>query len=200
MTATPAEVREAAMRLLREHGPLTTSTLTGMMNRQGVEADSGKVSALLTAEVMDGTVRAEAAGGKGGRGPLWRLTARQVLCWDRPPQEALYEEWARYQADGAPPGTYSPNMTDEWKARWKARMLGRRGGELRTEVRKSTTIGPGGSVQVKLVITEEGQVTMSMNGAASFSAGEFRDMGLAVAEAITAMAEHRAGTRRKAGQ
>lgn len=114
-----------------------------------------------------------------------------VLDWGKPPQAQPHEEWAAYEADGAPPGTYQPNMDDAWKERWKAKLLGQRSDELRVEIRKSTSVSRAGSVQVKIIVFEDGSVLMSMNGTASLSADDFTSMYLAVGEARLAMSAWR---------
>jgi hypothetical protein len=114
-----------------------------------------------------------------------------VLEWGNAPRAEPYEQWAAYQADSAPPGTYMPNMDDDWKARWKAVMAGQRSGPLRVEVRKTTSITRGSSVQVLLIAYEDGDVELSMNGRAGFSAQDFARLHVAVAEARQAMASWR---------
>lgn len=111
----------------------------------------------------------------------------KVLTWEMPPRAVPVEEWKAYEADGAPPGTYQPNMNREWQERWKAKMAGQRGDELRVEIRKSTSVSRAGSVQVKIIAYEDGSVNMSMNGTASLSADDFTNMYLAVGEARLAM-------------
>lgn len=82
-------------------------------------------------------------------------------------------------------------MGDEWKARWKAVLRGQRGGQLRVETRTSVAIRHAGSVQVKIIVVEDGAVTMSMNGTAEFTPAEFTELGTAVGEAKDAMRLHR---------
>jgi hypothetical protein len=115
-----------------------------------------------------------------------------VLCWDRPPKAESYEEWAKYQADSAPPGTYAPNMAGEWMTRWKAKLAGQRSDQLRVEVRKSVGVRHAGSVQVLVAAYENGIVAMSMNGTAEFSADDFAALTAAVDEARQAMHDYRA--------
>lgn len=115
-----------------------------------------------------------------------------VLEWGTAPKAEPYEQWARYQADDAPPGTYAPNMDDDWKSRWKARMAGQKSGALRVEVRKTTSITRGSSVQVLVIVHEDGSVQMSMNGTAEITAADLTDMYLGVAEARQAMTTWRA--------
>lgn len=187
-------VRARLFEALAEGGLMTTSEVTSVLQRAGVDVDSGRVHALLTSEALRGTVTAGTRDVAGiARVAVWRLAARPVLCWEKPEKAESYEAWARYQAECAPPGTYVPNMSDAWKARWKARMLGQRSGDLRVEVRKSTGIYRGGSVQVKLVAGDDGTVTMSMNGTAELTRQEFTELGAAVAEARAAMEAWRAG-------
>lgn len=115
-----------------------------------------------------------------------------VLTWERPPKAETYEDWAAWQADSAPPGTWVPNMDDAWKLKWKAKMAGQRSGDLRVEIRKSTGVRHAGSVQVLIIVSEEGTVTVSMNGAAGFSGEDWQQMYSAVAEARRAITRFRA--------
>lgn len=112
-----------------------------------------------------------------------------LLTWDKPPPAEPYEEYAKYQSDDCPPGNYAPNMDDEWKRRWKAKMLGQRShdlGALRVEVRK-TVFGVYAYAQVLLIVGADGSVLQSMNGKAGFSAAEWAELHVAVAEALTVM-------------
>lgn len=121
---------------------------------------------------------------------LWVTGPPQLLVWDKPPQAGPYEQWASCQADSAPPGTYQPNMSPAWMARWKATMRGQRSEDLmedlRVEIRKSVASGHH-SAQAKIVVCLSGEVLMSMNGTAEFTAQEFAELPLAVAEAREAM-------------
>lgn len=115
-----------------------------------------------------------------------------VLTWEKAPKALPAEEWMGYQADGAPPGTYQPNMDDDWKLRWKAKMAGQRGGSLRVEIRKSTQVCHAGSVQVLIIVHEDGGVVMSMNGTAGFSPQDWQRLFNAVGEARRAIERFRA--------
>jgi hypothetical protein len=129
------------------------------------------------------------------RAGRWVTGSAQLLAWDKPPLAQPYEEWASYQADSAPPGTYQPNMSPAWMDRWKAKMCGQRSGDfaehLRVEIRRNIGGGVhgyiGGGVQVKVVAYLSGEVTMSMNGTAEMTAQEFAELPLAVAEAREVM-------------
>lgn len=126
-----------------------------------------------------------------GHSLSWSLVPLQVLCWDKAPKAQDPAERAQWWGGGIP-GAYAPNMDEQWMARWKARLAGQRGHELRVEVRKTTCITRGSSVQVLLVAWEDGQVGMSMNGTAEFSPQDWADMQAAVGEARAAMAAWRA--------
>lgn len=115
------------------------------------------------------------------------MTGAGVLTWNRPRRAVPHEEWASYQADSAPPGTYQPNMDDEAKLAWKAKLLGQRSDKLRVEIRKSTDVSHAGSVQLVLVVFEDGSVVMSANGRAGFSSSEWWELTTAVGEARSAM-------------
>jgi hypothetical protein len=108
-----------------------------------------------------------------------------ILRWDKPPPELPYEQWAAYQADSTPPGTYQPNMSPEWMGRWKAKMAGQRSknlSELQVVIRKTA-----GGVQVKIIVFHSGEMSMSMNGTAQFYETEVAELPLVVDEARQAM-------------
>lgn len=132
--------------------------------------------------------------------PRWRLAWQPmddsqvpdpVLVWGKPPKAESYEDWAAYQADSAPPGTYIPNMPDNWKRAWKATMRGQRSGDLHVEIRKSVQIRHAGSVQVKIVVYEIGDVLVSANGVAGFTSAGWAALQQAVSEAHAAMRVYR---------
>ena len=114
-----------------------------------------------------------------------------VLEWGKAPKAEPPGDRAQWYGGGIP-GAYAPNMDDGWQARWKARMAGQRTGSLRVEVRKTTRIARGSSVQVLLIVHEDGSVQMSMNGTAGFTALDFARLHVAAAEARQAMATWRA--------
>lgn len=189
VTELDGKIRE----ILAVRGPLTTGQVLAAMNEEGIAVTAEQLIALLKTgsaagaiEVVQGVRTATFPVGY----PRWQIASGQapgVLAWGKPPQAESYEQWASYQADSAPPGTYTPNMPDDWKRRWKAKMLGQRSGDLRVEVRKSTGVRHAGSVQVLVVAHENGDVLMSMNGQAGFTAETFAELHQAVEEARTAM-------------
>lgn len=125
----------------------------------------------------------------------WRPGAyAPLLEWGDAPRAETPEERAKYWGGGVP-GAYAPNMDADWMARWKARMPGmtKAGSRpLRVEIRKTTCITRGSSVQVLLIVHEDGEVQLSMNGTAGFTAEGFAQMTRAVQEARAAMAAWRA--------
>lgn len=184
-------VRERALAILAAEGPMTTAELLGSLLRGGLEADSGQVHALLTAEALAGVVKVGSREEDGARVPMWRLARHSLLAWERPPRAEDAAVRAEYWGGGIP-GAYAPNMSREWMSRWKAVMEGTRKPPLRVTIRKSTGITRGSSCQVKVIAAEDGLVTMSMNGTATFGAGEWAELFQAVAEARAAMARNQA--------
>lgn len=63
-----------------------------------------------------------------------------VLSWDKPEKVVSTEEWASWQADSAPPGTYVPNMSKEDMRKWKAKRVGFKSGHPQIEIRKDSTV------------------------------------------------------------
>ena len=113
-----------------------------------------------------------------------------ILSWDKPEKVMTTEEWQAISADSAPPGVYTPNMSEEDMRKWKARYVS--GRNPRVEIRK-TVIGPErlpdsgryttqGYAQL-LVIVEQTTVRVSANGTADFEGWEFDQLHEAVAEA-----------------
>jgi hypothetical protein len=105
-----------------------------------------------------------------------------ILDWSKPGKAMTTEEWQAISADSAPPGVYTPNMSREDMAKWKARHVG--GRNPRVEIRKTTRNG----TQILMTVTL-GTVAMSMNGRAELSAGEFGEMHKAAGEARAVLAQ-----------
>jgi len=113
------------------------------------------------------------------------------LCWDKPKKVRTTEEHNNtFVADGAPPGTFVPNMSEDDKRKWKAKLI--RGADPRVEIRKTTDGKRRGSeqyghyAQVLLVIREDGTVVFSANGKAELSVNELI---FAIAEASDVLAD-----------
>lgn len=60
--------------------------------------------------------------------------------WDKPKRVMSKEDWAENQADGAPPGTFMPNMSAEDVAKWKAKLVGHKTSYPQVEIRKDSTV------------------------------------------------------------
>ena len=58
-----------------------------------------------------------------------------VLSFVKPERAKSIEDWKSLQADGAPPGTYVPNMTKEDRLKWKATVVGTKSGNHQIEIR-----------------------------------------------------------------
>lgn len=59
----------------------------------------------------------------------------KVLYWEKIPKAMATEEWMKISADGAPPGVYRPNMSEEDMLKWKAKII--LGDDPRVEIRKT---------------------------------------------------------------
>lgn len=82
-----------------------------------------------------------------------------ILCWDKPEKIMTKEQYKNsYIADGAPPGVYASNMSDENKLKWKAKYIS--GANERVEIRKTTVNG----VQMVIIVWEAGDMKLSANG------------------------------------
>ncbi len=105
------------------------------------------------------------------------------------------ESWKSISADGAPPGTYTPNMSREDAAKWNAKLCGHRSGHPQVEIRSSR----GGSQLLVIVSleanikyqgrTSQCNVRMSANGPLHFSFDDWQNLNLAIEEAKEKLAE-----------
>jgi len=100
-----------------------------------------------------------------------------ILDWSEPKKARPTKEHNEtFVADGAPPGTYVPNMSNEDKAKWRAKLIG--GKDPRVEIRKTVTGIARGSekqgpyAQVKLVVRPDKSVRFSANGKAELDGVE----------------------------
>jgi len=112
-----------------------------------------------------------------------------LLSWDKPKKARTTEKHNNtFVADGAPPGTYVPNMSDEDVHKWKAKLIG--GKDQRVEVRVTVNGKPRGSdkwgpsAAVLLVVRPEGTVVFSANGKAELDIDKLTQ---AIAEAKKAL-------------
>jgi hypothetical protein len=120
-----------------------------------------------------------------------------VLDWNKPERAMPVEQWQAISADGAPPGVWTPNMSDQDRERWKAKLVGVRKGEPQVEIRKST---PGGQMVIIVGLraytfkhyspdargyanTQGKNLHISHSGPAIMTFADFEQLAQAVAEA-----------------
>ena len=103
-----------------------------------------------------------------------------ILYWDKPSKVMSNEQWRSIVADCAPPGVYTPNMSQKDELRWKAKFTGERKAaeDKCVEIRKTTDNG----VQMLIRVYHD-SVNFSLNGTAELSSAQFEEMQQAVAEA-----------------
>lgn len=114
-----------------------------------------------------------------------------ILFWGKPPKKRTTEEWQNhYQADGAPPGCYVPNMEKEYAERWRAKIVGTRSGNPQIEIRRQkhanmviVVAGPKGYKAKYGFIEQPHAVQVSMNSPEVFTPTEFNEFFIAVKEA-----------------
>lgn len=64
-----------------------------------------------------------------------------VLMWDKPKKARSAEKHAdMYSADGAPPGCYAPNMSEEDTMRWKAKFVNLKTDYPQVELRRNGVV------------------------------------------------------------
>lgn len=99
-----------------------------------------------------------------------------MLIWEKPKKlKTTQEHNDTYGADGAPPGAYVPNMSNEDKLKWKAKRI--TGKDYRVEIRK-TIIGT-----QMVVIVRPDSIKISANGPINMSHIEFNEFNVAIKEA-----------------
>ena len=105
--------------------------------------------------------------------------ARVILDWSKQPKKMSTREWMSISADCAPPGVYTPNMSDEDARKWRAKKIG--GADPRVEIR--TLRG-----SQMLIIVRPSQVRISMNGPVELDGDAWTDFKYAVEEAQAVLA------------
>lgn len=116
-----------------------------------------------------------------------------VLYWEKPERIMSVEDWKQISADGAPPGVYTPNMSEEDKLKWKATLVGKTTENPRVEIRKTFRWHNGKKypdsenhyAQTLIVVhkNEKPFVLMSSNGKIAASIQEIEYMHTAIKEA-----------------
>lgn len=62
-----------------------------------------------------------------------------VLSFAKPKKTQSVEDWKNISADGAPPGVYISNMSEEDKKKWKAKVVGSQSLNFQIEIRSEKT-------------------------------------------------------------
>ncbi len=113
-----------------------------------------------------------------------------VLCWDKPKKAIPKEDWMSLSADIAPPGVYSPNMSDTDRDKWKAKLVGHKVGHPCVEIRKAAgalmviVVSLKGRIKNKWAqIEEDTNVRISANGPIQLTFDGWQEMKRAVEEA-----------------
>lgn len=105
-----------------------------------------------------------------------------ILNFDKPKKVTPTQEHNdHYSSDSGIAGTYVQNMSDEDRAKWKAKKIG--GDDPRVEIRKTLN-----GTQIVLIVRLSG-VTMSANGKMVFKHDEFEELSQAVAEANACLSQ-----------
>jgi len=100
-----------------------------------------------------------------------------VLSWDKPKQLVDSKTHGEtYIADGAPPGVYMPNMSDDDARKWRAQLIAR-SKDPRVEIRTASV----GANMVMIVRPHE--VEISSNGRMWFDDSVLSDFQSAILEA-----------------
>jgi hypothetical protein len=104
-----------------------------------------------------------------------------ILRWDKPKKKMSRQQWESISADSAPPGVYTPNMSDEDAATWRAKKFGGLNSRVEIRVLKGS--------QVLIIVRPDGSVRISMNGPAELSETDWADFKSAVQEAQAVLRE-----------
>lgn len=97
-----------------------------------------------------------------------------VLNWSKPKPVMSRSEYERISAEGAPPGVYTPNMSDADAATWRAKKIG--GADPRVEIR----VLRGSQV---VIVVRPHAVRISMNGPTELDDEGWEEFVQAVGEA-----------------
>lgn len=123
----------------------------------------------------------------------------KVLEWNKPKKAQPVEDWKTQSFDGGPDGGFIPNMDDEDRYKWKAKLTGQKLGFPQVEIRKSTQ---GGEMVIIVNLgkgynykgyraepdrwsrsTANKHIHIALNGPAIMTFEDFENMKLAIEEA-----------------
>lgn len=115
-----------------------------------------------------------------------------VLSWEKPkPARSHRDHVALNSSDCGVPGTYQPNMSQEDRLRWKAKLVGKRRKRLQVEIRRNSTViivgGPDGYMYKRYDNTTPWAIHIATAGALVLSAQDWADLQRAVMEARMAL-------------
>lgn len=117
--------------------------------------------------------------------PQWDHISR--IMWERPKKTQSTESWKSIIADSAPPGVYTPNMSEEDCRRWKGKIVGTRSQRVQIELRKDSMVmvlgGSRGYKYKHYDIPENGCVHLAIAGSIIFSKDEINVLPQILAEA-----------------
>lgn len=100
-----------------------------------------------------------------------------VLYFDSVNRKYSKSDWVGITADGAPPGVYTPNMSQEEAERWRAKHIG--GKRERVEVRKQVW-----GVNLVMNVYKDGALSISANGRIKMNPTEANEFMSAIREAM----------------
>lgn len=112
-----------------------------------------------------------------------------VLNWNKPERAYPIEDWKGFAADSAPPGVYTPNMSDADARKLNAKLVGHKSGHPQVEIRTSKF---GSQLLVIVSINknikykgyeDKCNVRISANGPVKFSFENWAELQEAVEEA-----------------
>lgn len=109
-----------------------------------------------------------------------------VLSWDKPAKIMSIEEWKGISADGAPPGVYVSNMSEEDRKRWKAKLCGQKSENLK-DLRVEIRVVRHANILIKVY---RGGIAVSSNSAFIFTNDDLRDFYAAIEEARAKINEY----------
>jgi len=120
-----------------------------------------------------------------------------ILSWEKPKRVRSKEEHAKISADGAPPGVYVPNMSEDDQLKWKAKLVGVKVGYPQVEIGKTfrgnglvILVSLGNGYQYKYYKREETKglnIHLASSGPQQMTFQDFEDMNVAVQEAKEAL-------------
>lgn len=102
------------------------------------------------------------------------MESEKIIYWEKPNRAMSVADWKNISADSAPPGVYTPNMSEEDQLKWKGKIIGT--DKPRVEVRKTFHSKKHfAHVLFTFAPFEDESFIISTNGKISFSDKEFSE-------------------------